>query len=288
MKAGKYSLVLAGLVAVFCGFTFGKIEFEQGYDRGLLGWPNPTLVGIGQLYVVVELADGEPNKDGLARAVLEKLVRDKLKKEGGIAIAEDDLDKMESDSLKKLAELLKKKKKRGHTVENLKWRSADIPELRVDIDMLKLGGSQQYVFHIQTSLARTVVLPTQRNLHIKTGVWEAEPVMEMISIESMPDKVTDKVLEQVETFISCYLVANANDVQRTDANYVGTAPNEQVKPTAEPAKARYNYIASKKSAVFHKSGCRWAERISPENLVGYNTREEAIRAGKRPCKRCKP
>ena len=31
-----------------------------------------------------------------------------------------------------------------------------------------------------------------------------------------------------------------------------------------------------------------AVKISEKNLVGYNTREEAIQAGKKPCAECKP
>ncbi|MCK4792191.1 MAG: hypothetical protein KAV87_51150, partial [Desulfobacteraceae bacterium] len=31
-----------------------------------------------------------------------------------------------------------------------------------------------------------------------------------------------------------------------------------------------------------------AKRIKSENLVGYSGRAEALRAGKRPCKHCKP
>jgi phosphatidylserine/phosphatidylglycerophosphate/cardiolipin synthase-like enzyme len=55
----------------------------------------------------------------------------------------------------------------------------------------------------------------------------------------------------------------------------------------EPATAG-KYVASKNSAVFHKAGCKGAEKISAKNLVHYATREEAIRAGKKPCPECRP
>jgi beta-lactamase superfamily II metal-dependent hydrolase len=48
------------------------------------------------------------------------------------------------------------------------------------------------------------------------------------------------------------------------------------------------YAASTSSEVFHKAGCGNAERISPGNLVCYQTREQAIAAGKRPAGCCKP
>ncbi len=48
------------------------------------------------------------------------------------------------------------------------------------------------------------------------------------------------------------------------------------------------YVASKNSQVFHKAGCKSAAKISEKNLVKYNTRDEAIQAGKKPCAECNP
>lgn len=48
------------------------------------------------------------------------------------------------------------------------------------------------------------------------------------------------------------------------------------------------YVASINKDPFHRISCRWAQKISPKNAVYYNTREEAIQAGHRPCKVCKP
>lgn len=48
------------------------------------------------------------------------------------------------------------------------------------------------------------------------------------------------------------------------------------------------YVASKKRAPFHYPWCYWAKQISPYNLQTFSTREEAIRAGHRPCKVCNP
>jgi hypothetical protein len=48
------------------------------------------------------------------------------------------------------------------------------------------------------------------------------------------------------------------------------------------------YVASSKSEPFHKPSCEWAKKISPKNLEKYKSRDEAIKAGHRPCKVCKP
>lgn len=48
------------------------------------------------------------------------------------------------------------------------------------------------------------------------------------------------------------------------------------------------YPAASQSEVFHEASCGHAERIAPGNLVCYQTREQAIAAGKRPAGCCKP
>jgi len=48
------------------------------------------------------------------------------------------------------------------------------------------------------------------------------------------------------------------------------------------------YCGSVNSDVFHKPNCSYVDQINPENIVWYETREEAIAKGKRPCKRCGP
>ena len=48
------------------------------------------------------------------------------------------------------------------------------------------------------------------------------------------------------------------------------------------------YIASVWRQPFHRSTCRWAKKISDGNAAGYDTRQDAIKDGFRPCKICKP
>jgi|GEM_PF-4317475 len=59
-------------------------------------------------------------------------------------------------------------------------------------------------------------------------------------------------------------------------------------PPSEPPPGGVYYCGSKQSDVFHLSTCGSASQISPENLVIYGSREEAIQKGKRPCKKCNP
>ena len=72
-----------------------------------------------------------------------------------------------------------------------------------------------------------------------------------------------------------------------------TPPAAVQRPTVPPSPTtiqtkEWKYVASKRSKVFHRSGCGHAKRIRPENLIGFRSREEAIRSGRRPCKSCRP
>jgi hypothetical protein len=260
MKTGKNYLWIAIVIGILCVPAFGEVE--PPLPGTLLGQPNPTIARIRQLYVVILTPVAEPNKDGLVWKNLETEVESKIS-QGGIKIAEA--------------------VQREHLL-----RSLAIPELRIDISMLKLDAQQQYVFHIQTSLAKRVYLTGDTSQSVKVDVWQTEPVMQAVSVEGMPAAVTSAALEQVEAFILACLAANPPNKRPADVNDVNEVSKEQAEPAAESKPAENKYVASKNSEVFHKPECLSAKRIKPENLIGYSSREEAIKAGKRPCGRCNP
>ena len=65
-------------------------------------------------------------------------------------------------------------------------------------------------------------------------------------------------------------------------------PAAAARTVPEQAAPEGGYVASAKSTVFHKATCRYAKRISPNNLRHYETREEAIADGKTPAHCCNP
>jgi hypothetical protein len=61
------------------------------------------------------------------------------------------------------------------------------------------------------------------------------------------------------------------------------------RPTVAPQQqSEVAYVASVKREPFHKVSCKWAQKISADNLQTFKTRDEAIAAGHRPCRVCKP
>ena len=55
-----------------------------------------------------------------------------------------------------------------------------------------------------------------------------------------------------------------------------------------PDKQEFVLFGSSKSNKFHRSDCRYVRQISPGNLVGFRSREEAASMGYVPCKVCRP
>jgi len=95
-------------------------------------------------------------------------------------------------------------------------------------------------------------------------------------------------------------------VYRTDQNgdvTVDATPDSlqisaQSNPSASPAPApaaspspstsQGPFWGSKNSTIYHFPSCSWAQKINPGNRVVFPTAQDAVNAGYRPCKVCKP
>jgi hypothetical protein len=246
------AIVLTGL---FCICAIGQTELPEP-SNDLLLLDNPILAGMDKAAVVIVHHDTEPNKDGLVWAELETKIINKLSK-SGIKI-----------------------------ITGLAGDILEINELRVSTEMLKLEDSQQYVFRIQTSFATKVSMANDLKRYIKANIWKVPPQMQAVSVEQMSKAVTDVVLEQVEAFIAAYTAANSKRSEPAKADSAKTTKVEKTVITKTAGQSKY--VASKNGKVFHTADCSNAKRISPDNLVTYNSREDAEKDGKRPCKICKP
>ena len=57
--------------------------------------------------------------------------------------------------------------------------------------------------------------------------------------------------------------------------------------TLEVAKADY-YVHSKRSGIFHRPECKFAQKISKKNLAHLATRDDALDQAFAPCRNCQP
>lgn len=257
MKIKTYYLILVIVVGFFSASIPGQVELPPpGEESLLISQPYPAFAGIDKLYVVLLRYGIKQDKDVSFFKHLEINIKEKLHKAG------IKLDTPTADNI------------------------LTISELRIYLSSLNLEDSRQHVFHIRTTLARAVCLKDKQNPIFKADIWQATPVMQAVSAENMPAKVTDVVLEQVEDFINIHKTTNPNGKQLSDDSINETDSSTTSGKQVDAVESRY--IASKNSNIFHKPECRWARNISQRNLVGYSSKDEAIKAGKRPCKTCNP
>jgi len=57
-----------------------------------------------------------------------------------------------------------------------------------------------------------------------------------------------------------------------------------------PVSPEKYYLASRHSRglVFHRPGCQWAKKIAKDNLIRFETKDQALDLGYSPCRTCKP
>jgi hypothetical protein len=249
--AAYFSLVLS---ACLFSYSYAAIPQDSEPDLSLVSKPDPVLSGVEPLCVVVISHSDEPKRADLLLKNIKLKIEADLKKAGIDVIVVPD--------------------------EN---NPPELPELRIFVDIFRPESSNRCYLHIQTSLAKLVYLEKDFSLSIKTDIWKIGPEMELVPYENMQAMMTRMVSKQVDVFIHACIAANTTGKSSASKSPVIT-PSQVGK--SEPAKQ--TYVASKNSKVFHKPSCRSAARIKPENLVTYNSREEAIAAGKSPCKICKP
>lgn len=52
--------------------------------------------------------------------------------------------------------------------------------------------------------------------------------------------------------------------------------------------SQYEYVGSIHGNLFHRPDQPCAKKLSPENLIGFDSRTDAIDSGYKPCSKCKP
>ena len=159
--------------------------------------------------------------------------------------------------------------------------------LRVAVKVYRPANQEIFVYNLKVDFLQTVTLARNPETRIDATTWElmwfAHGSKSRLA-QAIPQNL--KVL--IASFIRDYRQVNPKDNKTADPNNPTTAPKQHPEANPGSATGRYEFIGSKGGDVFHKSDCHWASSISSENLMSYKTREEAVKAGKRPCKFCNP
>jgi hypothetical protein len=166
------------------------------------------------------------------------------------------------------------------------------PRLVAHIEGVAVPECDKYVYRIQTSLNRLVTFSNRKDVQIQAEVWQVRPVMKVVARAEAAEAIAADVLMQAEAFVgACKTAWGLRQLtEGASQNPSGPGPSNQTQPNVQSLQAvsGYPFVASRNSSVFHRPDCRWAQNIAADNLVGYRSREEALQAGKRPCKSCKP
>jgi hypothetical protein len=166
----------------------------------------------------------------------------------------------------------------------------DTPVFTLAINALRPADSKQYVFCVQTSLASGVCLKDDSSVCLKAELWKMASDMQAASAKDISNAITTEAVMQTEVFVLAHSAANQAkpSADKPTTNLPALAIGRKISRQTKPIPSEYRYVASKNSKVFHRPQCPSAGRISPENLVGFTSRADAVKSGRRPCKRCKP
>jgi hypothetical protein len=263
MKTRNCYLILALATAICSVSALAQLEYHPPAEKRKPISPDPGLVGIKLITVTVVPPDRVPEKGFLDPEGLKAQVEDRVKKAGLNIFTPE---------------------------EGVRYDLGEISQLKVQLEAFKLADSGEYVCRLQTFLSRAVNLAHKydRSGTFIADVWKTEPATVAASLADMSGQLAKVVLHQVDTFIATCIAANPPGEQAVPADGAARAEQPKGESAAKAPALGQMYVASKNANAFHKPDCRWAKNISPGNLVGYGSRDEAIAAGKKPCKSCKP
>jgi len=162
-------------------------------------------------------------------------------------------------------------------------------ELSIRVELLKVPDANLFAVRIETVMARQMLLATGSDhiyiVPLSLGQWG----IKFVSEDDLPGFIENAASGHIDQFLRNYQATRSlQEKKNAQAGHVAADINQPTQAIQQTQVPKYVYIASKNSVVFHKPDCRWAQNISEDNRVTYNSRDEAIKAGKRPCKSCNP
>jgi len=281
--------VLIGLTVLFSIPAFAEQEPTSLLlpQSSYISNPNPALADVNRLFVTVNF---EIRHERLHDSSIPPQIEQQIEQQVRIAFKDCDINIIETavDENSPMGALVKK---RLGPVPGLRWRPGGVPEFRVSIGFLNIPDANQCVYHLQTSFLKRAQLEDGPKANMVSEVWKDEPVMRLVASKDLTESVLADVNLQARGFIGSWSAARTLD-KRMEASQSGLSPRKSTvdknDKTVKQKDAEAKFVASKNSDVFHKASCSSVKRISPNNLVSYATRDEAIAAGKKPCQRCNP
>lgn len=91
------------------------------------------------------------------------------------------------------------------------------------------------------------------------------------------------------TYGNSYSLNTSNKVTLSDAEDQSTStPQTVTNPSSNANQSEASYVGNSNTKKFHRPNCSSVPTISPEHVVNFSTRSDAVNAGYVACKRCNP
>ena len=177
------------------------------------------------------------------------------------------------DSHPELAKLIK---------ENQTKVDSEPAQLQIITETLNPDGGEVKMFRVETSLIVELEINKERDEYLEAKVWSRCDTLRVASQADIPQAIDNLAVKHADAFAGAWLLANPKFKKAPEQSA------ESTEPVTDAQTDQFKYQASKYSKIFHLSSCEVTKKIKPENLLKYQTRIQAVKDSKRPCKRCKP
>jgi flagellar biosynthesis protein FlhF len=117
------------------------------------------------------------------------------------------------------------------------------------------------------------------NLLIRTNI----PLSFLCCGRKVPDDIEAGTMEKLID-----LLFQSPGVNRRQSAVSSHAPDDQSADLDHLPAARTYFVANKNSEVYHCADCKWSKKIKSDNIIKFNSAQEAETQNFLPCSSCKP
>ncbi len=121
---------------------------------------------------------------------------------------------------------------------------------------------------------------------------EAEPatvkLVEKINLDEFAEHFGLTLTAEDEMLIRTAMLAYTNGALREHLIGTGNSYMSRAATSVSEIPASYTYVGNKSTKKFHEPSCSSVSDMKDKNKVILDSREEAIKKGYKPCKKCNP
>lgn len=173
-----------------------------------------------------------------------------------------------------------------HVCAFIEFKSSDIITSLRKVDETRRvseNATDHAVFLIVTYVAMSIIIAClflctfyENTYELKPQIAELEAELE--EAEELADSLQPPAVKKSDGFD---IEAFAKEVEE----YGRDAPKDS---KSNLKQSSVEYVGNSNSSIVHKSRCSSVSRMSPSNMVHFDSLDEALDEGYRPCKKCKP